>query len=59
MLLWTIKRDFDALFGISFAFAWLRLKSGSLWYEHFGFEIIKEITLPIINLPMWEMTRGG
>ncbi len=26
-------------------------------YEHFGFEVVKEITLPIINLPMWELTR--
>ncbi|MBN2003781.1 MAG: GNAT family N-acetyltransferase [Anaerolineae bacterium] len=27
-------------------------------YEHFGFEVVKEITLPIIDLPMWELTRG-
>ncbi len=27
-------------------------------YEHFGFTVIKEMMLPIINLPMWEMTRG-
>ena len=27
-------------------------------YEHLGFEVVKEITLPIINLPMWELTRG-
>jgi len=27
-------------------------------YEHLGFEVVKEIVLPIINLPMWEMTRG-
>ena len=27
-------------------------------YEHFGFKVVKEITLPIINLPMWELTRG-
>ncbi|MBN2005441.1 MAG: GNAT family N-acetyltransferase [Anaerolineae bacterium] len=27
-------------------------------YEHLGFEVVKEITLPIINLPMWEMVRG-
>jgi ribosomal protein S18 acetylase RimI-like enzyme len=26
-------------------------------YEHFGFKVIKEITLPIINLPMWELVR--
>jgi hypothetical protein len=28
-------------------------------YEHFGFTVIKKITLPMIDLPMWEMTRGG
>jgi ribosomal protein S18 acetylase RimI-like enzyme len=27
-------------------------------YEHFGFEVVKEIVLPVINLPMWELTRG-
>ena len=27
-------------------------------YEHLGFTVIKKIVLPIINLPMWEMTRG-
>lgn len=27
-------------------------------YEHFGFTVIKQIVLPIIDLPMWEMTRG-
>ena len=26
-------------------------------YEHLGFVVIKKITLPIINLPMWEMMR--
>lgn len=26
-------------------------------YEHFSFKVVKEITLPIINLPMWELTR--
>lgn len=26
-------------------------------YEHFGFRLLKKITLPIINLPMWEMVR--
>jgi len=26
-------------------------------YERFGFQVVKEIVLPIINLPMWEMTR--
>ncbi|MBN2389792.1 MAG: GNAT family N-acetyltransferase [Anaerolineae bacterium] len=28
-------------------------------YEHLGFVVIKKITLPIINLPMWEMIREG
>ena len=27
-------------------------------YERFGFQVVKEIVLPMINLPMWEMTRG-
>ncbi|MBM4464439.1 MAG: GNAT family N-acetyltransferase [Chloroflexi bacterium] len=27
-------------------------------YEHLGFAVIKKIVLPIIDLPMWEMTRG-
>lgn len=27
-------------------------------YEHFGFRVIKKTLLPVINLPMWEMTRG-
>jgi len=26
-------------------------------YEHFGFEVIQEITLPVVHLPMWEMVR--
>jgi ribosomal protein S18 acetylase RimI-like enzyme len=26
-------------------------------YEYFGFEVIREMVLPIINLPMWELTR--
>ena len=26
-------------------------------YEHFGFSLLKEITLPIVELPMWEMVR--
>jgi ribosomal protein S18 acetylase RimI-like enzyme len=26
-------------------------------YEHFGFKLLKSITLPIVNLPMWEMVR--
>ncbi|MFP4395715.1 MAG: GNAT family N-acetyltransferase, partial [Anaerolineales bacterium] len=28
-------------------------------YEHLGFTVVKEIVLPMINLLMWEMTRGG
>ena len=27
-------------------------------YERFGFTVVKEIVLPIINLPMWGMSRG-
>jgi len=27
-------------------------------YERFGFVIVREITLPIINLPMWEMVKN-
>jgi ribosomal protein S18 acetylase RimI-like enzyme len=27
------------------------------WYTSFGFEVIKQINLPVINLPMWEMVR--
>jgi ribosomal protein S18 acetylase RimI-like enzyme len=26
-------------------------------YEHFGFRLLKKITVPIVNLPMWEMVR--
>ena len=26
-------------------------------YERFGFKLIRQITLPVINLPMWEMVR--
>ena len=26
-------------------------------YKRFGFEVIKEIALPVIHLPMWEMVR--
>jgi hypothetical protein len=26
-------------------------------YERLGFTVVKEIALPIINLPMWEMVR--
>ena len=26
-------------------------------YERFGFRVLKQITLPIINLPQWEMIR--
>ena len=28
-------------------------------YERFGFEVIKRITLPVVDLPMWEMVRPG
>jgi ribosomal protein S18 acetylase RimI-like enzyme len=27
-------------------------------YEKFGFEVVKIVTLPVINLPMWEMVRA-
>ena len=26
-------------------------------YQHFGFTVLKEVTLPVIDLPMWEMIR--
>jgi ribosomal protein S18 acetylase RimI-like enzyme len=26
-------------------------------YEHFGFRLLKKITLPIVDLPMWELVR--
>jgi ribosomal protein S18 acetylase RimI-like enzyme len=26
-------------------------------YEHFGFRLLKRITLPIVDLPLWEMAR--
>jgi ribosomal protein S18 acetylase RimI-like enzyme len=26
-------------------------------YEHFGLRLLKRITLPTVNLPMWEMVR--
>lgn len=26
-------------------------------YEHFGFRLLQKITLPVVNLPMWEMVR--
>jgi len=26
-------------------------------YERFGFELVKQIVLPVIDLPMWEMAR--
>ncbi|MCB2214388.1 GNAT family N-acetyltransferase [bacterium] len=26
-------------------------------YEHFGFEVLNKVTLPVIDLPMWEMLR--
>jgi ribosomal protein S18 acetylase RimI-like enzyme len=27
-------------------------------YEHFGFKLLKRVTLPIVDLPMWEMVRA-
>ena len=27
------------------------------FYEHYGFTVVKEVVLPIVNLPMWEMAR--
>jgi ribosomal protein S18 acetylase RimI-like enzyme len=26
-------------------------------YEHFGFEVIEKVDLPLVHLPMWEMVR--
>ena len=26
-------------------------------YEHFGFRLLKRITLPMVDLPVWEMVR--
>jgi ribosomal protein S18 acetylase RimI-like enzyme len=26
-------------------------------YEHFGFRLLKRITLPMVDLPMWEMVK--
>jgi ribosomal protein S18 acetylase RimI-like enzyme len=26
-------------------------------YEHFGFKLLKKVTLPVVDLPMWEMVR--
>jgi ribosomal protein S18 acetylase RimI-like enzyme len=26
-------------------------------YEHLGFELLREITLPLVDLPMWELLR--
>jgi hypothetical protein len=28
------------------------------WYTSHGFEVIKQIGLPVIHLPMWEMVRN-
>jgi GNAT superfamily N-acetyltransferase len=28
------------------------------WYESFGFETIRQVNLPVIHLPIWEMARG-
>jgi ribosomal protein S18 acetylase RimI-like enzyme len=32
-------------------------ESNVRWYTGYGFEVIKQINLPVINLPMWEMVR--
>jgi len=32
-------------------------ESNVKWYERFGFQSVKQIQLPVINLPMWEMVR--
>jgi hypothetical protein len=32
-------------------------KSFMRMYEKFGFRVLNQITLPIINLPQWEMVR--
>ena len=32
-------------------------ESNVLLYEHFGFQLIKKIILPEVNVPMWEMVR--
>jgi ribosomal protein S18 acetylase RimI-like enzyme len=32
-------------------------ESNVRWYTGYGFEVIKQIKLPVINLPMWEMVR--
>jgi ribosomal protein S18 acetylase RimI-like enzyme len=32
-------------------------ESNVRWYERFGFETVKQVNLPVINLPMWEMVR--
>lgn len=32
-------------------------ENNAAMYEHFGFTTLKEITLPIIKQPMWEMLK--
>jgi len=32
-------------------------ESNVRWYEKSGFETVKQIKLPVINLPIWEMAR--
>lgn len=34
------------------------IESNVRMYERFGFVVVREITLPIINLPMWEMVKN-
>jgi ribosomal protein S18 acetylase RimI-like enzyme len=28
-------------------------------YQHYGFHVVRQIVLPVIDLPMWEMVRGS
>jgi ribosomal protein S18 acetylase RimI-like enzyme len=28
-------------------------------YQRYGFQVVKQIILPVIDLPMWEMVRGS
>lgn len=27
-------------------------------YEHYGFKVVKEVILPDLEIPMWEMARA-
>ncbi|MBD3393296.1 MAG: GNAT family N-acetyltransferase [Chitinivibrionales bacterium] len=41
--------------------AWLYLdtetETNARWYERFGFSVAREVVIPKVNLPMWEMIR--